>query len=234
MKTFRFKNFTLYQERAALKVGTDSLVLAALVTANHPQHILDIGSGTGVLSFLMAQCFPQATIHGVELDEHAIEDALQTQQDPFFNDRDITFEQADFSEYEPSKTYDLVVSNPPYFISSTKNSDLKSTQARHTDRLHPNELFARTVSCLSKDGALWIIYPIEFQQEFENAATTNGLFAEQVITIFGKPLKSIRKVTCFKRSVTDCCYSDFTIRNEDGSYSEQYKTATIEFHDRKL
>ncbi len=234
MKTFQFKYFTLFQEHAALKVGTDSLVLAALIDAVQPQRVLDVGSGTGVLSFLMAQRFPLASITGVELDEAAIEDALTTLKDPFFKSKQLRFECADFTKFQPQQTYDLIVSNPPYFIASTKNSDSKSSQARHTDSLHPNALFENIVNCLSDEGAAWLIYPVEFENEFEMAASASGLFPTRSITIYGKPNKAIRKVSCFKALSSTKTEAQFVIRNEDGSYSEQYKRATIEFHDRKL
>ncbi len=237
MKPFQFKYFTLYQEHAAMKVSTDSLILSGFVHKHvqEAHHILDIGSGSGVLAFLLAQKFTHAQIDGVEIDAHALKDALKTLDQPFFHNKQIKFHHADISSYNSTTRFDLIVSNPPYFIDSTKNDNPLETQARHTDSLHPVALFQAIKTHLQENGTAWVIYPIEFEMPFEQAASEQQLFIQKSIIVNGKKEKPVRKVTCFVHEHPQNLVStSFLIRSEDGSYTDEYKTLTKEFHNKSL
>lgn len=234
MSVFNFKHFQIHQQNTALKVGTDSMILGALCNWENPLHLLDIGTGTGVLSLMCAQRFPFEEIIGIELSEEAFIDAQINAQNNPFPSRISIINQA-IQEYENIHGFDAIISNPPFFENSSKNQNEHKSLARHTESLSFLELIQSISRLLTEDGKAWIIIPFESKENFLELANENGLFAADLITLFGKPNKPTRMIVSLnKQQHSEVLVSSLCIRTEDGSYTEEYKMLTKEFHDRTL
>src|SRR3569832_358514 len=119
---FHFKQFNVDQTGCAMKINTDGVLLGALADANSPKTILDIGTGTGVIALMLAQRFTRAKIDAVEIDEQATETAVRNFADSPLAERLTVypFGFVDFFDKYPGRRYDLIVSNPPFYINSLK------------------------------------------------------------------------------------------------------------------
>ena len=138
MTGFKFKQFEIHQDRCAMKVGTDGVLLGAWAPGG--KRILDVGSGTGLISLMMAQRFPEAQVLGIDMDGEACEEAAENVAASPFADR-VEIECCRLQDYHSAESFDAIVSNPPFFLNSLKNPDSKRTMARHTDSLPFRDLF---------------------------------------------------------------------------------------------
>lgn len=233
MSIFQFRHFRIQQKHAALKVGTDSMVLGSLCHWESPKRLLDIGTGTGVLALMCAQRFDFKEIIGLEISEQAVLDAQTNAQNNSFPSQISILNQA-IQKYFPEEQFDAIISNPPFFENSQKNPDEHKSLARHTESLSFPELIQSIARLLSPEGKAWLIVPFESKENLIALAGKNGLFVSDLTEISGKPGKLTRVVLAFeKQPVTTKLYS-LCIRTETGSYSEAYKVLTKEFHDREL
>ena len=178
--SFQFKQFLLFQDKCAMKFGTDSAILGSLL--NPPpngENALDIGSGTGVLSLMLAQRSP-IRIDAIEIQEDAF---LQTEEN-FKNspwcERLASFNSS-LQSYSTKKTYDYIFSNPPYFSNSLKNLENNRKTSRHTDSLSFDELASNVSKLLSNIGEFTLILPVESFHEFQNFAFTHKLFCNNLL-----------------------------------------------------
>ncbi|MNJ85979.1 tRNA1(Val) (adenine(37)-N6)-methyltransferase [compost metagenome] len=233
MSVFKFKHFHIHQANAALKVGTDSMILGSLCNWENPKHLLDIGTGTGVLALMCAQRFSFETITGLEISEEAFTDAQTNAANNPFAPRVSMIRQA-VQDYYPETPFDAIISNPPFFENSSKNPDEHKSLARHTESLSFTELIAAISRLLSDEGKAWIILPVESQDSIIQLGQTHQLFVSDLITLFGKPERATRIILSFTKSQTALLQSSFCIRNENGTYTAEYKELTREFHDREL
>lgn len=242
MSVFRFKQFSVKQELSAMKVGTDAMLLGSLVESKSPGSILDIGSGTGVISLMMAQRFPEANCTGIELDEASAFEALENfQASPWTNNLEVI--QSDFLEYSFSKKYDLIVSNPPYYQSRLENSDPRKTRARHESALPMEAMLEKVSGLLSHLGTLWVIVPVEVWKKWIDAATTHGLQCIGRKDIYGKKGGEVKRVvlafalSTLQLDPQEMIFTEFDkifIRNSEGNYTQQYIELTKEFHYQDL
>lgn len=172
MASFRFKQFEIRQDRCAMKVGTDGVLLGAWAPGG--KRILDIGSGTGLISLMMAQRFPEARVVGIDLDADACSQASENVGGSPFSAR-VDIEHCALQEYDDAP-FDAIVSNPPFFVNSLKNPDSKRTMARHTDSLPFGDLFRGVNRLLSDEGMFSVIVPTEVLEQFVAEAYVSGLF----------------------------------------------------------
>jgi tRNA1Val (adenine37-N6)-methyltransferase len=232
MSVFRFRHFEVRQESSAMKIGTDAMVLGALATANHPQSILDIGTGTGVLTLMMAQKFPNATLHAIEIDSAATDEArLNVEKSPWA-DR-IHVWQSDFRDFESREKYALIISNPPYFTNGLVNPDRSKARARHESALPFEVLFTRVSECLKEDdGLFWMIAPSAELEALNVHAERANLWMNTRIDIQGKEGGAVvRNVLCFAFNRSEnTVHEQLTIRTANGHYTQEYKALTIDFH----
>lgn len=233
MKPFQFKHFSIQQSHAALKVGTDAFLLGAFCNWTSPKHLLDIGTGTGVLSLMAAQRFPFHTVTAIDISELAIIDARTNFKNAPFNTEFVAI-QTSLQNFACTKQYDAIICNPPYFENSVKNNYAESALARHTDALPFNELIGKINDLLTNDGKAWMIFPADYLKIFEEKLTASLLHIVHEIKIMGKPMSLKRIIVCLEKNKHDRKIDYFTIRNENGTYTEAYKALTIDFHDRKL
>jgi tRNA1Val (adenine37-N6)-methyltransferase len=231
MYVFRFRHFEVRQESSAMKVGTDAMVLGALVNAVNSRTILDIGTGTGVLALMMAQKFPEAQIDAIDIDPSAAAEARINAENSLWHDRIQVFE-SDLKDFQPEKKYSLIVSNPPYFTNGLLNPDRFKAQARHESALPFELLFNKVNELLNDDGVFWMIAPADAMNELCVEAERVNLWPKNRIDILGKEGGSaVRIVLSFSPNRTENSEQDcLTIRNFDGQYTHEYKALTIDFH----
>ena len=194
---FRFKQFTILQDRCAMKVGTDGTLLGAWVDLSGAEKILDIGTGTGLIALMLAQRSPQGlgilspvNIDAVEIDlNSSIQARENVERSPWSNR--VKVENYSIQKYTDicQKRYDLIVSNPPFFENASKAAKRARTVARHTDFLSQVDLLQAAVKLLSETGKLAVIYPVEQAQNFQKMAEDFGLFCQ--IKLYVKPMPEI-------------------------------------------
>ncbi len=232
MSLFKFKHFSVDQTGCAMKIGTDSLVFGAWINPDFiPKRILDIGTGTGVLSLMMAQKFPEAEIVSLEIDAQA---ALTAKLNFQHNElgKNCTALHQDFLTYEDAKFFDLIISNPPYFENSTKSGQKNRDLARHTDDLPLSDLFHKSNTLLSENGCLGLILP---QETMVKCLTENNdLNLIKRLDVHGKEGQHNRTCALFSKEQVDLEEAKLVIRNTDGSYTNEYKMLTVEFHGVQL
>lgn len=233
MSVFRFKHFEIHQQHAALKVGTDAMVLGALCNFPRQARLLDIGTGTGVLALMCAQRFQAREITGIDLSPEAIKDAQRNFSRSPFSNTSLRVEEIDLAHFE-DKPYNGIICNPPYFIDAMKASDTAKNMARHTDSLSYETLAFHCKRLLHTNGTVWLICPAENAIRMSDSFQKEGFIIQQEITILGKPGSHTRTVFCFGYDLVQVRESELLIREESGKYSEAYKKLTLDFHDRKL
>lgn len=233
-KEFHFKHFSVRQSHSALKVGTDAMVLGAIVRSTHPKTILDIGTGTGVLALMMAQKFPNAHVTAIDNDSESLKDCTYNVRN---SDWGARFEVllADVFEYTPSHLFDLVVCNPPYYEDALLPEEARTTNAKHTHRFSLEQLFEKVKTWLKPEGVFWMILPNTSFAKWEMHALSMGLSVQSQIDVQGKPGQHVRTVACFARQpIASRITNELVIRNSDNTYTDQYKLLTSAFHDRIL
>ena len=129
---FKFKQFDIDQDGCAMKINTDGVILGAIVNHPSPVHILDIGTGTGVIALMLAQRFNTAHVNAVEIDESAARAASKNCLNSPFSDRTMV-DHSSFESFKSDLKYEMIVSNPPYFVNDLKNPEKRKEIARHTD-----------------------------------------------------------------------------------------------------
>jgi len=158
---FKFKQFTIQQDRCAMKIGTDGVLLGAWISlGNNPESILDIGAGTGILSLQLAQRSFAETIEAIEIDENAFEQCVSNFETSPWGDRLFCFH-ASAQEFatEVEEEYDLIISNPPFYSDDYKSDDSARNTARFTDTLPFKDLAIVAFQFLSENGIFALILP---------------------------------------------------------------------------
>ncbi len=228
---FQFKQFALLQDKAAMKLGTDSVLLGCFTKVEGAECILDIGTGTGILALVMAQK-SNAQIDAVEIDQEAFKQAEQNAKESPWHDR-IRIHHSAIQNFSSTNKYDLIISNPPYYRNS-KNmgiEDEKRALARH-DKDLPFEDLCKQVYRLMKDDALfWLILPHQEGLEFIQIAKQHNLQLHHLINIKPKPEKEInRLILAFGISNKIYIESTFTIYQSDGIATDEYVELTKDFY----
>lgn len=238
MSIFRFKHFSIQQSRSALKVGTDSMVLGSLISCENKKKGLDIGAGTGVLALMIAQKNAEIILDAIELDsESSLDCRLNFENSDWSNRFNLIV--GDFLNFSNDKKYDLIFSNPPFFENSQENEKDNKTMARHSKSLPFDLLFEKVAALLDENGSFWIILPFLGKDKQQGIAKQAGLTVLEEWIIEGKPNQPVRSVMHFKKGNVEnrevqLISKSFLIRNSDGSYSENYKVATIDFHNKAV
>ncbi|TXF77236.1 tRNA1(Val) (adenine(37)-N6)-methyltransferase [Chryseobacterium sp.] len=227
MKAFQFKNFSVLQQEEVFKIGTDGVLLGAMSSVGAGQRILEIGTGSGLISLMAAQRNVQAFITAIDINPDAAELAAQNFKNSPFHER-MECLQADFKNFESEEKFDLILCNPPYF---EENPSVKHVLARQQTELDFRSLIIRSTLLLSPSGIFSVIIPFESGNVFEELTRENQLHLIKKINISGiagsKP----------KRLVMEFCFTEkplveghFTIEKSPRKYSDQYLELTKEFH----
>ena len=232
---FSFKQFTIHQDRCAMKVGTDGVLLGVLAPTIDSGRILDIGTGTGLVGIMLSQRCPQAMVTGVDLDANAAKQAEENATSTGWKIKIINKSIQDFSSQCEEK-FDLIVSNPPYFINSLKAPEKNRNTARHTDELSYEELIESAEKLLSEEGKFSVIIPYSEEENFIGIANKRNLIAESSVRIIPKVGKdSKRSVITFCRckNKINCNINvtELVIEKEERHcYSDEFKKLTADFY----
>ena len=232
MVAFRFKQFSISQEHAALKLGTDAMLLGCLTSFQNPAAILDIGTGTGILSLMMAQRYP-CPITAIDIDENAIIDANKNIQASPWSDR-IVVQQVSFQDFVDLTTqqFDGIICNPPFFFNSLQSTNQSKAVARHTISLTPEILFSGIEKLLSSQGMASVIVPFQGKNTFIAAAAQQSLSLTKDISVFPftQNCTANRSILTFSRQWQSLQTDKICIREEKNVYSLEYKELTKAFY----
>lgn len=192
--SFAFKQFTIQQEKCAMKVGTDAVLLGAWAKTYGVRHILDIGTGTGVIALMLAQrCGAQ--IDAIDIDEQTAKEAKQNVQNSPWHDRvhvqNISLQ--DFEKIQDGK-YELIVSNPPYFNDTIPATEESRTKARHAIHLPFPDLIHAATKLLTKDGKFYVILPTKEGEQFREMAEAKGLHLRRLTRVKTTPEKPEKRL----------------------------------------
>lgn len=191
---FRFKQFNIDQEHCAMKVTTDACIQGAWTPlSTYDTQVLDIGTGTGLLSLMLAQRNHDLTIDAVEYDTAAAQQAAANVAASPWADR-ITVIHADIREYRPVKQYDLIICNPPFFSSSLLGDTHSRNMARHDVSLSANELLEAVSALLADTGYFSLLLPFTEYQLWKPIAATHGLHEQQCLHIKHHPTAPVKRV----------------------------------------
>lgn len=222
---FYFQQFAMEHHRSSMKIGTDALLLSALLPAQKAEQILEIGVGCGVVSLLLAQRYPNACVHGVEIDFPSVCEAQENYLRSPFGDR-LFVRHVAVQDYALSsdKTYDLIVSNPPFFSHSLKSPLKRRSVARHSDEtLTFEELFKCVFLLLTDKGSFSMIIPHGAMGILLPKITQNGLYLHENLVVFSRPAKIVRHILTMGKTFEKTVLKSFYIRDEEGNFTSEYK-----------
>ena len=219
--SFRFKQFTIQDDRCAMKVGTDGVLLGAWCPKG--TRILDVGTGSGLIARMLMQRYPEAEVEGIDIDEAAVEQARENGVKAYCS-----------SLQNWQGSYDLIVSNPPYFQNSLKNPDKGREMARHTDSLSYEELAMHSARLLQEGGRLALILPAEAENEMREIAARYSLYCTRATRVYSKETKPVRRVLLSFVMTTvrndDMATDTLVLEDEKGGRSLPYQELCRDFY----
>lgn len=236
---FRFQQFFVRHDRSSMKVGTDGVLLGAWSpicrenSENSEFRILDVGTGSGLIALMLAQRCPEAQIDAIDIDEASCLQAQENVDASPWAER-LHVAQSSLQDWQ-DREYDLVVSNPPYFVDSLKAPDAARCAARHNDTLPFRTLIAESTRRLKPDGTLAVIVPAEAEDELQFLAETEGLRCTQKCYVHPKPGRPAKRVMlAWKHSNTSArlggLTEHLTLEDDRGGRSEAYQQLTKDFY----
>ncbi|SHL53061.1 tRNA1(Val) (adenine(37)-N6)-methyltransferase [Chryseobacterium polytrichastri] len=227
MKPFTFKQFDIYQSKNVFRVGTDGVLLGALANVDNKSNVLEIGTGTGLISLMLAQRNQHAEFLGLDINEDAVNLTKSNFENSIFNPRLRNVLQ-DFKNFETEDKFDLIVSNPPYFEESGSEKD---KIARQTVELNFQQLISKSSKLLSEKGLFSVIIPVEVGLDFIEIAKENQLFLIRRVNIKGIENSNVKRLVLeFSLAENQLEESEFIIEKSPRQYSDQYLELTKEFH----
>ena len=235
-KPFKFKEFNIEQDQCAMKIGTDGVLLGSWVhPATEPFNILDIGTGTGVISLMLAQRFSGSQIEALEIDESAFEQAVTNFENSPWGDRLFCYH-ASFQEYFQEvndEKYDLIISNPPFFNASQKSPDKQRNKARFEDSLPFEHLLYGTSKLLEENGIAAIIIPKNQETQILDIAHKMHLHPFRITQVKGNkntPIKRCLIEFKFNTSTEHPIISELILEKERHIYTDDYSKLVKDFY----
>ena len=227
---FSFKQFTIHQDKAAFKVGTDGVLLGASAHISGVRRILDIGTGTGLIAIMLAQrC--DANIVAIEPDHDSYIQCLENVNLCRWKPR-IKVENSDLQNYQSSEKFDLIVTNPPFFADSLKNPDPRKSSSRHNDTLTNDALLRGASGLLAEGGRLQVILPYVEGNLLISEAHGHGFYCNSIIKIRPLPTSDIRRmILTFSKQRLNPTEKFLTIEHgKRHEFTEEYKDLTKDFY----
>jgi tRNA1Val (adenine37-N6)-methyltransferase len=231
---FQFKQFVIHQDKTAMKIGTDGVLLGAWCPIdNNPKTILDIGTGTGIIALMLAQRTAVPQIDAIEIEENAFEQATENFENTPWADRLFCYH-AGLDELieEPEDEYDLIVCNPPFYSENYKTGNQNRDTARFQDAMPFEQLIEAADLLLTENGIFAVIIPFKEEQNFIDLCADFELFPTKITRVKGTPTTAIvRSLLAFKRYELSVLATDELIiemnRNE---YTTAYIDLTKDFY----
>ena len=234
MSKFQFKQFSVQQDRCAMKIGTDGVLLGAWAPVEqNPFSILDIGTGTGIIALMLAQRSTAQQIDALEIDEQAYEQAIDNLENSPWNDRLFCFH-AGLDEFmeEPEDEYDLIVSNPPFYSEDYKTNNDQRDLARFQDALPFEDLIEAADLLLSENGILAVIIPFKEEDRFLAIAKEFELYPTKITRVKGTPTAEIKRslLALSRNKTTLFSIDELTIEIGRHEYTPEYIALTQDFY----
>ena len=228
---FRCKQFIVEDDFSTMRIGTDAMLLGAWAQPGNAKRILEIGTGCGLISLMLAQR-SNAKIDAIDIDESSINQARTNFQNSLWTKNLHAYAVAlqDFLLGEKVK-YDIIITNPPFFIDSLLSADSRKNRARHNTDISRQELLSGIQRLLESDGSFYVILPVKESDTFTLLAREKGLYVRgqmNVRPISGKPIN--RVLSCFGFQSCDFLIEELCIRNEDHSFTEDYMVLTEPYY----
>jgi len=233
LSPFQFKQFSVGQDRCAMKIGTDGVLLGAWAPIEHaPNSILDVGAGTGVIALQLAQRSNASLIDAIEIDEDAYEQCTENFEESPWNDRLFCYH-ASFQEFvsEIDEQYDLIVSNPPFYSEDYKTRNPARNKARFSEALPTEHLINGAALLLSERGVFATIIPESSIITFLDIAKKAGFYLNKLVSVKGTPNSPIKryllalsfKKTAFKEQ-------SLIIETKRHDYTKEYLNLVQDFY----
>jgi tRNA1Val (adenine37-N6)-methyltransferase len=231
--TFAFKQFVIKQDKCAMKVSTDAVLLGAWVIPNGSLNILDIGTGTGVIALMLAQK-SKGKIHAIDIEKSAYEQAKINFEESIFTES-LSVEHKSLQDFAKSSNqkFDLIVTNPPYFVDSLKSFDSNRSNARHADILPYIELIEGVKIIMSEKGKFCLILPKNEAIKFREQAESRGFHLSKLLRIRTTLDKGEEKRHLMQFEFRPTEFSESTLvieKDERHSYTEEYKNLTKDYY----
>jgi tRNA1Val (adenine37-N6)-methyltransferase len=226
---FRFKQFSVDQSGCAMKINTDGVLLGTMASHHQPEKILDIGTGTGVIALMLAQRYSEAKVQAVEIDEQAAATATRNFNRSIFNER-LTANHISIEDYHSNEKFDLIVSNPPFFVNDYKNAERKKEIARHASDVFFDNLVKKVAGLLSENGCFWFILPIKQADDLMQNSRNYKLFPQRIVKLHSDVSKpAFRQVVCLGREEKSVSTEEFIIYESEKKYTKAYEYLLKDF-----
>lgn len=229
---FQFKQFKVYQDKAAMKVGTDGVLIGAWSKLENANNILDIGTGTGLLALMAAQRNKNAEIVAIDIDEDACQQAYENFQASPWADR-LTIVHSPLQDFHSHTLFENIISNPPYFQYSQKSDKQSRNLARHDDSLSLNELLIHSNRLSSKNSTLSLIIPHLIEREFINYIDKSFFYVSRLLHLRGDIHKPIVRSLFELKKNESTQYQTELLTIENGGrhrYTDEYQALTKDFY----
>ena len=236
MKPFQFKQFTIHQDKCAMKIGTDAVLLGAWAKIdNLPRNILDVGTGTGVIALMLAQRTNANEIDAVELDPQAYEQCVENFEASLWGDRLFCYH-TEFTEfvaemYYEGITYDVIVSNPPFYMEANSSGNAQRDKARINASLPFEDLIEGSSLILSEKGIFNIVVPNKEEKNIISIAEKFGLIPYEILRVKGTPeADTKRSLLAFSFQQKNLTTRKLVIETSRHQYTEDYINLTKDFY----
>ena len=234
MSKFQFKQFSIDQDRCAMKIGTDGVLLGAWTPLVHnPNSILDIGTGTGIIALMLAQRSEAGQIDAIEIDEDAYEQAVDNFENSPWGETLFCFH-AGLDEFveEPEDEYDLIVSNPPFYTEDYYSNNEQRDLARFADAMPFEDLIEAAALLLSEDGIFSVIIPFKEEEQFIVLANEYELYPMKITRVKGTPTSEIKRslLALSRNENTNPQMDELVIETARHIYTPEYIELTKDFY----
>jgi tRNA1Val (adenine37-N6)-methyltransferase len=227
---FKFKQFTVHQEKCAMKVCTDACLFGALLPNITNGKALDIGTGTGLLSLMLAQKNPNIRIEAVEIDNDAYEQAITNFAESNWNDRLSVFLN-DIGSFKSSYRYQFIFSNPPFYENDLNSNDNKRNLAMHSAGLKYEDLLSNVNRLLDLSGSFAVLLPFSTEINFIDKAAKFGLFATEITRVKQSTKHSFfRSIIFFSREEKENIIKEIAIKDQENNYTKAFEGLLKEYY----
>ena len=228
---FQFKQFTVHQRRDVMRVNTDGVLLGAWTPDVAGRRILEVGTGTGVIALQLLQRGAQ-WVDAIDID---LETCLQARENaalsPWASQIEVVHSPFQLFAETCDEPYDLVVSNPPYYVDSLPSPNARRNQMRHALSLPTEDLLGGLELSLSPSGRFVAVFPLAEGSAFVSQAAGVGLYCSRQVAVADKPQGATKRLLCeFRRERCTPLVEELFIHNADGDYSAEYRALTAPFY----
>lgn len=228
---FRFKQFEVWHDRCAMKVGTDGVLLGCLARGERAKKGLDVGTGTGLISLMLAQRFSELKMEAIDIDGEAVKQARENVEKSPFRER-IVVDKEDFTYLDyKNRKYDLIVSNPPFYEEKTKCANEQRNASRHTESLPFETLIENASKMLNNDGVFAVIIPYVCAADFILNCSLNKLYLFGRTNIKTTERKVAKRVVLqFSKEMRETAVDTLLLNGDGGERSKEYSELTKDFY----